>query len=244
MKNLKSMYATLFFISALVFTSCSSNNNDDDFEEQQEELSEIVMQDFADTVNNLAVPAAMQNSNDSYAQQALAQFTVLQTLSGSFTEFFTVPGNAVSAKSAINLKNSAKSINLNTQTYTWVLDGLTVTYIITEQSDRYTFSYALGSARNIVKIMDGYQLKNGNYAEVILYDENVEISKIKWSINSNITTIELIADTINYILESNTANNSGNLKLYESNTLYASYIWAVDGSGSYTDHVNNQTFTW
>lgn len=243
MKNLKSIYVSLLFIGALVFTSCSSNN-DDDFEEQQQELSEIVMQDFADNINNLAVPAAMQNSNDSNAQQALAQFTALQSLSSAFTGFFTVPGNAVAAKSASNLKNAAKSANLNTQTYTWVLDGLTVTYIITEQSDRYIFSYALGTGSGIVKIMDGYQLKNGNYAEIILYDENVEISKIKWSINSNITTVELITDSIKYILESNTANNSGNLKLYESNTLYASYIWAADGSGSYTDHVNNQTFTW
>ncbi|MFK8060378.1 MAG: hypothetical protein AB8B78_09840 [Polaribacter sp.] len=231
----------LFLLATVVFfTSCSSN--DDAI--VNEELSEKVMQDFAKNISSLTVPSTMKNSSNTYAQQASSQFTALQSLAGSFTGFFTVPANAVAAKSNAKSKTVSKAIVLNSKTYTWSADGVTITYTISEQSDRYTFAYTIASAEITGKVMDGYQLKDGSYAEVTLYDDNTETAKIKWTINDDITKIEVTSDSIKYVLESNTANNSGNLKLYESSTLTASYVWSSDGSGTFTNHISGKTYTW
>ena len=240
MKTLNKLFTFLSIVAVMVFTSCSSN--DSDVLEGDEELSQVVMQDFVENIQSLAVPAGLSSSNNQYAQQANAQFEILKTLGTSYATLFAVPTNAISAKTIV--KSGAKSISLATKTYTWSADGVTVNYTITENSDRYTFVYSVVSSSFTGKFMDGYQLKDGSYAEATIYGDNQVSSTIKWWINANTAKIELATDNFRMILESNTIDNSGTLEVFESNNLYASYSWNSNGTGSYTDHINNRTYTW
>ena len=239
MKTTNKFLKLLVLVFAITFAACS-NNNDDILEE--EELSEIVMQDFADDIQNMSVPAGLANSNNQYAQQANAQFEALKSLGTSYASLFTIPANATSAKSSS--KTASKSTILSTKTYTWSSGDTTINYTISEESDRYSFTYNIVSSSFTGKLMDGYQLKDGSYAQANLYSDNQLVSTIKWTVTETTTKIELDSDGYRFVLESNNSDNSGTLKLYESSTLYATYLWNANGSGTYTDHLNNETYSW
>lgn len=224
---------------SITLTSCSSNEDDIS---QSEELSEVVMQEFVEDIQVLSVPSGLSSSSNQYAQQANAQFESLKALGTSFAVLFNVPPSALSNKEAI--KTFAKSSALNTKTYTWLASGTTVEYSITEESDRYSFSYYITSTDFTGKFMDGYQLKDGSYAESRMYFDNQAISTIKWWVNANSTKIELVSDDFNMTLESNKVDNSGTLKVSSANDLIGAYSWNSDGSGTYTNHLTNETFTW
>jgi len=240
-KTISKTLAIFMLTSFMVFTSCSSN---DESEIDSEDLSQVVMQDFKKDMENLKVPAGLANSSNEYAQQANYQFQSLKTLSTSFTTLFTIPPGATVTSSKSAIKTAAKTAALSTKTYTWSANGTTVKYTISEESDRYNFTYSIESAAITGKLMDGYQLKDRSYAEVKLYYDGITTSTIKWWVNTTSIKIELISDVINYILESNTTDNSGSLKLYDDNNLTETYIWNGLGSGSFTDHLTEQTYTW
>lgn len=224
--------------SFMVFTSCSSN---DESEIDSEDLSQLVMQDFVEDIQALSVPNNLSSSSNPYAQQANAQFTALKSLGSTFAALFTVPANATSGKSAS--KVTAKSNVLNTQTYTWSGNGISVTYVISESSDRYTFEYSMVSSSYTGKYMDGYQLKDGSYAEANLYADNQVISTIKWWVTGESIKIEMDSDGFKLVLES-MSDNSGTMKVYEGTFLAGLYEWDASGSGSYTDYYTNETYTW
>jgi hypothetical protein len=200
------------------------------------------MQDFVEDFQALSVPTGLSSSNNQYAQQANAQFETLKGLGSGFASLFIIPANAVSSKSTI--KTASKTNALATKTYIWSSNGTTVTYNITDASDRYSFTYSIESTDFTGKFMDGYQLKDGSYAEARLYaGSNQVVSTIKWWVAANTTKIELDADGYKIIMESNT-DNSGNLKVYEGSFLAALYEWNANGSGTYTDYTTNTTYSW
>lgn len=241
MKNTFKILTLIAFTIAITCTSCSSNNQEDAIFER-EQLSEVVMKDFVQKFENTNVPEGLSNSASPYAQQANTQFELLKIIGVSFTSFFTIPSDAVFLKS--NEKQLAKSAVLNTQTYTWSAGGESVTYTISEESDRYTFNYTIVSSDFNGKVMEGFQLKDETYAEVNLFDDNQEGSTIKWWVNTTTTKIELDADGFRLVLESNSTDNSGTIQVYEDALYIALYSWEADGSGFYKDLVSNQTFTW
>lgn len=238
MKITNKLFTGLALVAVLVATSCSSNDND---ALEGEPLSEKVMQDFVKDIQALSVPAALSASNNQYAQQANAQFETLKLLGSSFATLFTVPANATSVPSGA--KSASKESILNTQTYTWSADGVSVTYVISETSKRYNFEYSIVSPDFTGKFMDGYQLKDGSYAEASLYIDNVAYTTIKWWVETDTTKIELDTDGYKLVLESN-SNNSGNMKVYEGTFLASLYEWTASGSGSYTDYNTNMTYSW
>ena len=200
------LLAVFALVISVTLSSCSSSDSD---VAAGENLSEVVMQDFVKDLQALSVPSGLSNSNNQYAQQANAQFQTMKTLGSSFAALFVVPANAVSAKSSV--KTAAKSSNLNTKTYTWAANGVSITYSITEASDRYTFEYSIVSSDFTGKYMDGYQLKDGSYAEARLYaGSNQVVSTIKWWVAANTTKIELDADGYKIIMESNTDKTERN----------------------------------
>lgn len=234
MKTIKRTLTLLILVQFAVFTSCSGN---DDETPQEEELSQVVMKEFKEKVAKLTPPTGLKNSNNQYAQQANAQFTSVKGIAQGFATLLTIPSSAVSSGV------SGRGVQ-STKTYTWSANGTTVKYAVTEMSDRYTFVYTVTHNGNSHKVMDGFQKKDGSYAEAKMYDNNVVASTIKWWVNGDMVKIEVTTDMISLILESNTADNSGNIKVYESTILAAEYIWKADGSGRYTNHLTNQTFNW
>ena len=107
-EHLEKKFNTTFdqkFVIKKAFKSTEDQNNwfsafdkptvapflDDNLDENSKNLSEIVMQDFVEEINNLSVPSALMNSNNQYAQEANAQFESLKSLSTSFSSLFVIP---------------------------------------------------------------------------------------------------------------------------------------------------------
>lgn len=239
-QQIKSLVLATILSTIILFSSCSSNETDLD---ESGNLSEIVMQDFKEDIENLSVPESLSNSNNQYAIEANTQFETLRQLSSSFSQLFTIPANAISSKSSTKVASKSSSI-ANSQTYTWSSGDTSVEYTITEESDRYTFTYYVISSDFTGKLIDGYQLTDGSYAEVNMYYDDIVISTIKWWVNNNDIKIELDTDGYKLVLESNTVDYSGNLKVYYYDELTALYQWNSDGSGSYTNYDSEESYSW
>ena len=238
MKNNLKSYLLLALFVATSLISCSDSENEDN-NEASENLSELVMQDFGTTINDIQVPASLAQSSNTYASQVNLQVQFFKSLTSAFSSLFVVPGNAIAAKGSSKLLTKSAT----TQTYTWSAQGITFNYKITEESDRYTFAYDIVSQEYTGSYLNGYQLKDGSLAEINFLGNGEESLKLKWTNLDNIAKMEMDVDGSKLLLESNLDDNSGNMKIYEEGVLTSSFIWKADGTGSFTDHVENETFT-
>lgn len=238
MKNNLKSYLLLALFIATSLISCSESEGNDDIESSVE-LSEIVMQDFSSTINEIQLPTSLVQSSNQYASQVNLQMQLFKGLTAAFSSLFTVPENAIAAKGSSKLLSKSAT----TQTYTWSAQGITFNYKITEESDRYTFAYDIVSQEYTGSYLNGYQLKDGSLAEINFLGTGEESLKLKWTNLDNIAKMEMDVDGSKLLLESNLDDNSGNMKIYENGMLTSSFIWKADGTGSFTDHTENQTFT-
>ncbi|OSY88944.1 hypothetical protein WH52_04575 [Tenacibaculum holothuriorum] len=238
MKTLNKLSYLLILVISFSLISCGGN---DENVQEEEQLSSVVMKDFKEKVSAMQLPSTMQNSSNQYAQQANAQFNAVKGLSQGYITLLTIPATATS--SSVNDNLQAKSAS-NSKTYTWTANGVTIKYIISESSDRYTFSYTTTYNGTSTKLMDGYQLKNGSYAEAKLYDNNTVVGTLKWWVNGDVAKIEINSDNIKLVLETNTKNKSGFIKVYEYSNLVEEFIWNTDGSGTYKNYNTNETHSW
>lgn len=236
--TIKKLVGIFSLVCVVVFTSCS---NDDEAGTSQQALSDVT-QEFQSKVAQMDVPSSMSSSTNTYAQQATNYFTGIKNLGQSFSSLLTVPQGATTSYTSNN--GLGRSASANSTTYTWSSGGYTVTYIITEESDRYTFEYNIDGGPVNGKLMDGYQLKDGSYAEFKMYSQGAVVNTFKFWVDGDIVTGEM--ETQAYIIrsESNLSDNSGNVKLYNGSSLEVEYNWNADGSGTYTNYLTNQTFTW
>jgi hypothetical protein len=238
MKNNLKSYLLLALFIATSLISCSESEGNDDIESSVE-LSEIVMQDFSSTINEIQLPTSLVQSSNQYASQVNLQMQLFKGLTAAFSSLFTVPENAIAAKGSSKLLSKSAT----TQTYTWSAQGITFNYKITEESDRYTFAYDIVSQEYTGSYLNGYQLKDGSLAEINFLGTGEESLKLKWTNLDNIAKMEMDVDDTKLVLESNLNSNAGNMKIYEEGKLTSTFIWNADGSGTYTDHLENQTFT-
>jgi len=234
-KTTKQLIAFLFLSVMIGFTSCSS-----DEEIQEKELASVT-EEFQQKINQIDLPSALENSENSYALQASSYFNSVKALGLSFSALLTVPQNATSSSKPSG--TASKGIN-NSKTYTWSSDGITVSYTITEQSDRYSFYYYVESTDFTGKLMSGYQLKDGSYAEFSLYNEGLVVSIFKFWLNGDTIKAELISDDSKIYLETNSSTKEGFIKVYEAGALTYEFTWNADGTGSYTNHETGDIFTW
>ena len=109
--------------------------------------------------------------------------------------------------------------------------------------EKLLFAYDIVSQAYTGSYLNGYQLKDGSVAEITFLGNGEESLKLKWTNLDNVAKMEMDVNGSKLLLESNLDDNSGNMKLYEEGVLTSSFIWNADGSGSFTDHVENQTFT-
>lgn len=226
-KNLK-MYMLLAVLVSNLFISCSESENKVIDDSPEENLSELVMQDFASTINDIQIPSSLAQSSDPYGSQVNLQIQLFKGFTSAFASLFTVPENAVTT---------------NSQTYTWSAQGISFNYKITESSDRYTFSYDIVSQEYTGNYLSGYQLKDGSVAEITFLGNGEESLKLKWTNLDNVAKMEMDVDGSKLILESNLDDNSGSMKIYDGGKLSASISWNADGSGTYVDNIDGGTFT-
>lgn len=239
MKTNTIKFLALFTLILSITLSSCSNNEDNDNDVPEEDLSEVVMQDFASTINDIQIPASLSQSSDPYGSQVGFQVQLFKSLTAGFASLFTVPENALAAKKGSKILSKSAT----TQTYTWSAEGITFNYKITEKSDRYEFKYDIVSQAYSGNYMNGYQLKDGSVAEITFLDNGEESLNLKWTNLDNIAKMEMDVGGSKLILESNLDDNSGNMKIYDEGTLSTSITWNADGSGSFIDHLEGQTFT-
>ena len=236
MKKLLKFNAIVLFSTTILFMSCSDSNSES--ETVEEDLSEVVMQDFATTINDIQLPAGLAQSSDPYASQVSFQMQLFKGFTAAFANLFTVPENALAAKKG----SKTLSKSATTQTYTWSSEGITFNYKITEESDRYAFAYDIVSQTYTGSYLNGYQLKDGSVAEINFLNNGEDYLKLKWTNLDDVAKMEMNVNGSKLLIESNLNNNSGSMKVYEEGVLTSSFVWNEDGSGSYTDHIENQTF--
>ena len=237
MKNTVKKITTFLLLSVIIgFTSCS---NDDEI--QEKELASVT-EEFQEKITQMDLPSALESSENTYAQEAAFEFNIVKSLALNFSNFLIVPEYAsTSSKPEGTASKSAKT--LNSKTYTWSEDGVTVSYTITEESDRYTFNYFIESADFTGKFLSGYQLKDGSYAEFSMKDEDLTIT-FKFWVNGDTIKAELIFGDEKIQLETNTTTKEGTIKVFNGSYLTYEYVWSSNGTGSYTNYETGDTYTW
>lgn len=241
-KTIKKLTKVFLLACIVAFTSCGGN--DSDKPQEKKELS-AVTKDFQQKVSKMSVPSSMANSSNVRAKQALARFNTVKNLGRSFSAYLTVPPGATSSVvSNEGIASRGAKTSGKGKTYTWGANGMTITYTINEEDDRYTFNYTIKGGVVNGKIMDGYQLKNGSKAEFKMYSRGKVASTFKFWVNGDIVKAEINTYGSNMVLESNLSNNSGNIKTYYKAKLANEYNWSSDGSGWYKNHATNKKYTW
>ena len=238
MKKLTSLFVIMGF---LIFTSCSNNDEKIINDMKEEELSEV-MEDFQKKIQRIEIPDALKENSDANAQQTNVYFNLIKNYGIIFSSYFTIPANADIQSSTIVGRGNSTG---NNKTYTWSDGNTTINYTITESSDRYTFLYKIVSPDYTGKLLDGYSLKDGSYAELNLIDpsnNNLSLS-LKWSFSETTSTLEVNTDDNKFVLKSNN-DNSGNIKVYENGALSSECKWNTNGSGSLINYVTGESYSW
>lgn len=234
--TIKKITTFLLLFVMIGFSSCS---NDDEI--QEKELASV-SKEFQEKITQMDLPSALENSENTHAQSASTQFNAVKQLGQTFSYLLTVPEYAsTSSKPEGTASKSAKTIN--SETYTWEEDGVSITYTITEESDRYTFNYYIKSTDFTGNLLSGYQLKDGSYAEFSMKNENSTIT-FKFWVNGNNIKAELTYGGDKIQLETNTTTKEGAIKIYEGGSLTEEYIWNSNGTGSYKNHNTGASDTW
>ena len=93
--------------------------------------------------------------------------------------------------------------------------------------------------------IEGYELKQTNFLKLKFFDDNTLKTELTWELKGEVLHVDLVelfdGDTTK--MEYNTNDNSGMIKVYEGTQLTTEIVWNSDGSGTFTDHLANESFT-
>jgi len=94
-------------------------------------------------------------------------------------------------------------------------------------------------------LVEGYELKQTNFLKLKFFDDNTLKTELTWELKGEVLHVDLVelfdGDTTK--MEYNTNDNSGMIKVYEGTQLTTEIVWNSDGSGTFTDHLANESFT-
>jgi len=239
MKNTTKQLIAFLFLSVMIgFVSC--NSNDDEI--QEKELASVT-EEFQQKISQMNLPSSLESSEDYYANQTSSSFNLVKGWGEMLSSLLIVPDFASStSKPEGTASKSAKTVY--SKTYTWTSGEQTITYTITEESDKYIFSYNVISSEFVGELISGYQLKDGSYAELTMFSVDGPVVTFKYWVNGNNIKAEIILDEVKYYLEYNSETNEGFIDLYENNILTYKYTWYSNGSGTYKNYTTNETVSW
>lgn len=246
MKTIKKRLGFLTLLIAVLFTSC--NNEEVITQEPKKDLSSVT-KNYVKKVTELDVPQTFKDTPNSNAQQANAYFNMLKSQAVTMVGLFNVPNNATKLTATNtgvgSLTGKSVSVSANTTTYTWTYGSTSVTYSITESSDRYNFKYLVKSPQFTGTLMDGYSLKDGSYFEMTMRgDSKNEKYTLKCWVNNNSSKIEVTSSEGIKLVATSNKDLSGTIDIYENNALSFQLKWNADGSGSGKNYLTGETFTW
>lgn len=245
MKSIKKNLGFLALSVAILFTACSKE--EETVQEPKKELS-TVTKNYVKKVSELNVPQALINNSDANAQQTKAYFNMLKSQATTMVSLFNVPSTATKATASTgigSLAGKGVSVSANATTYTWTYGSTSVTYSITESSDRYNFKYIIKSPEFTGTLMEGYSLKDESYFEMKMRNGAKEENfTLKCWINENSSKIEVTYGERMKLIATSNKDLSGTIDVYQDKTLSLQMKWNADGSGSGKNYITGETFTW
>ena len=235
-KKMKTLNRKTIYLTSLLFAMLLLGcNKSDDEMPNESPLHEKVLVDFTTRLNTMAQPENLvNNTSNSSATIARAFFNSIKTSSEIFSSFFVIPQSIESRFVS------------NSQTYTWSDGTSSVSYTITELSDRYTLLLTVEDPTEEIDYkIEGYELKQTNFLKLKFFDDNTLKTELTWELKGEVLHVDLVelfdGDTTK--MEYNTNDNSGMIKVYEGTQLTTEIVWNSDGSGTFTDHLANESFT-
>lgn len=238
MKKINKLLSALILVVLVAFASC--NKDKDEVIINEKDYSKV-MEDFQVKINDMTLPSSLGKSEDVNAQRLNVQFNFLKGFATVFSNYFNVPENAERAETTVLSKGTSV---VGSKKYTWS-DGInSIVYIVSEKSDRYTFTYSIKSPEFNGVLMSGYSKKDGSYAELNMYGKDGVTMSLKWTLSEANYTLEITSSDLIMKLDYSLNNKSGNLKIYNSGSLASEYFWNADGSGTFKDYKSGKTFTW
>ena len=237
----KSICVIVLIAFAVVFQSCSK---DDDGvvlnNENQLENIQLNIEQYQDTIDDIEVPEAMEEfaQENTYALRANLNVLSVRTQALLFSSvFLSIPENA-DQQSVINKSNN------DTNTWVWSFQGTTLYYTVTSDGSFYNFIYDIEVEGVRRTLYEGRMAKDGTFYEVGFHAEDGSFLEIIYTKTGNDISIVIIAGDNRIELEYNEIDRSGSFRLFSEGSLQESYIWSTDGTGSFTDHTTEETFSW
>ena len=223
------LHIFLILVFGLVYYGCSSDDDNPTEPGSGENLPEVALE-------SVTVPLTIQNSDDPNVRIAASYIA----LANSFSAFraFMIPRDNQSLLKIEKITSEWE--------YTWMMDGISVTMHVWEDSNYYYWEIILNGSdeyytySNFV-YMEMRQTLDGSSGYLKGYNEGAGDLGIEWNWSTdasgnyfvelttyNNNNADMLLEVMNY------ADGSGYMKLYEPSTVLSYEIaWNSDGAGTY-----------
>ncbi len=186
------------------------------------------------TVASIAVPAGMQSSGNSYAQQAVTWVTIANV--------FISMASQVTAPGKINPMSYKTANAFDSSTWSYTTQGLTFSIIYWDDALTHYWDLRYDGTDGVYTYDDWLvarfvQKKDGTGGSITVYETNtttVEASVV-WTYIGGVYTVTLTSGTDVVVIVVN-ADGSGTLDYTDDGCLELEIEWAADGSGSWVEN--------
>jgi hypothetical protein len=236
------MKMTKFLLLAVAFFAFSCSSDD------EEASSSLEKQTLSLTESNTVVvaPAAMQTSEDTYAQQAVGYIQMVNQMS-SYLAYMKVPDGAAKTSTRITAANGRVDATGDVVVYTWsdAQSGYSVAYQISETSDSYAFEIFITQPGQTgwLKYFHAEEKKDRSSGFMNIYDvfgfhsddTSVILLNYKWGRSGDIFTFTLTDNTgdFKFVLNINEKTKAGDVVYYLGGVKAYEMEWNAQGNGSW-----------
>lgn len=234
-------FKTLIYLLGLIvlFSACSK---DDEGVTPKDELENVQIGLFGEDAREIAVPEAMQQSEDPYAMTAQAyilQATLMPSLYGSM---FLMPSEYVEKRSSPIISSTNARIAANDYwVYEWGTDTASIAYQFYEEGNQQFFELFINTGgKGYFKWMEIVQNKDGKKGTMRWFDDESSENSLIWTWEtradeSYLFTFRSYEDDYRYEIVSN-KDLSGSIKSYEGSNLEMQIEWNSDGNGFWQEY--------
>jgi hypothetical protein len=229
----------LLLSAALIAAAC--NDDDDKSSLETAKLS------LSTNTTVIEAPAAMQSSENSYAQMANSWVQVANGMT-QYLSYLELPEGAAKSTNRITASNARVKETGDVLVYTWTDEqsGYSVAYQVSEESDRFVWEIFLKeSGSDWIKFFHAEEKKDRSEGFMKIYDAygddpSVVIVMYEWSRSGDLLTLTLSTDTDKIIITVNEKTGAGSVVSIENGVKTYEMTWDAQGNGSWTYYEGGQ----
>ena len=228
--------------TALLLSSCSKDDEavqpttDDSQDLKEVQLS---LTDDAE-LSTVAVPEAMQQSDDSYAKMATQYVSAVNQIE-SFTSYFKPPTGATQSSEPITSSNARMMASKKAYlVYTWTTGNTTIAYQLSEEGDNYVWEIFWkegdGDYLKYVHAEESKTVKKGFMEVYNIFQSTDDILyKYEWEkLESGTLTLTSTVPQANLVYTvSVNSDGSGSVKYISQEKLLYKMEWTREGNGTW-----------